>query len=37
MEQWDDFRFDFDFNAKVYSSGAIKDALAENDDEDEER
>jgi len=34
-EQWDDFRYEFDFNAKVYSSGKIEDALKENDDEEE--
>ncbi len=35
VAQWEDYRFDFDFNAKVYSSGAIKDALKENDEEEE--
>ena len=35
VEQWNDFRYDFDFNAKVYSSGKIEDALKENDDEEE--
>ena len=30
VEQWNDFRYDFDFNAKVYSSGKIEDALKEN-------
>jgi len=29
--QWDDYRFDFFFNAKVYSSGKIEKALEEND------
>ena len=33
--QWDDFRYDFDFNAKIYSNGKIEDALKENDDEEE--
>lgn len=33
--QWEDYRFDFEFNAKVYSSGKIEDALKENDDEEE--
>ena len=27
--QWEDYRFDFDFNAKVYSSGKIEQALDE--------
>lgn len=31
-EQWEAFRWDFDFNAKVYSSGMIKTALDENAD-----
>ncbi|MBA3065713.1 helicase [bacterium] len=35
VEQWNDFRYDFDFNAKVYSNGKIEDALKENDDDEE--
>lgn len=35
VPQWEDFRYDFDYNAKVYSSGKIEDALKENDDEEE--
>lgn len=31
-EQWDDYRYDFDFNAKIYTSGKIEQALSENDD-----
>ncbi len=30
MKQWEDYRFDFRFNAKVYSSGKIDLALREN-------
>lgn len=33
--QWEDYRFDFDFNAKVYSSGKIEQALDENDQDEE--
>lgn len=33
--QWEDYRFDFEFNAKVYSSGKIEDALKENSDDEE--
>lgn len=29
-KQWDDYRFDFKFNARVYSSGSIEQALKEN-------
>jgi superfamily II DNA or RNA helicase/HKD family nuclease len=35
VEQWNDYRFDFYFNAKVYSSGRIKAALDENQDDEE--
>ena len=35
VPQWDDYRFDFYFNAKVYSSGRIKAALDENRDDEE--
>ena len=35
LHQWDDYQFDFNFNAKVYSSGKIEQALEENDDEEE--
>ncbi len=33
--QWDDYRYDFEFNAKVYSSGKIEQALEENDQDEE--
>jgi superfamily II DNA or RNA helicase len=33
--QWEDYRFDFEFNAKVYSSGKIEQAIEENDQEEE--
>lgn len=35
IPQWDDYRYDFSFNAKVYSSGKIEDALNENTTEEE--
>jgi superfamily II DNA or RNA helicase len=35
IEQWDTYRWDFDFSAKVYSSGKIKAALEENNDDEE--
>lgn len=35
VQQWNDYRFDFYFNAKVYSSGRIKAALDENQDSEE--
>ncbi|MCK4829217.1 DEAD/DEAH box helicase family protein, partial [bacterium] len=35
IDQWNDYRYDFDFNAKVYSSGKIEQALEENDQEEE--
>lgn len=28
--QWDDYRYDFEFNAKIYSSGKIEQALEDN-------
>ncbi|MBU2540680.1 MAG: helicase [Candidatus Omnitrophica bacterium] len=34
--QWDDYRYDFEFNAKVYSSGKIEQALKENIQEEEQ-
>ena len=34
-KQWDDYRFDFRFNARVYSSGKIEQAVQENDDDEE--
>ncbi|MCU0290055.1 MAG: phospholipase D-like domain-containing protein, partial [Acidobacteria bacterium] len=34
-EQWEAFRWDFDFNARVYSSGMIKNALDENAEADD--
>jgi len=33
--QWDDYRYDFEFNAKIYSSGKIEQALEENDTNEE--
>lgn len=33
--QWEDYRYDFNYNAKVYSSGKIEQALEENDDDEE--
>jgi len=30
VQQWDDYRFDFGFNARTYSSGKIEKALDEN-------
>lgn len=35
ITQWDDYRYDFDFNAKIYSSGKIEQALLENDHDEE--
>jgi len=34
-EQWEDYHTDFDFNAKIYSSGKILDALVEMSDDRE--
>jgi len=34
VKQWEDYRFEFDFNAKIYSSGKIEQALAENNEEE---
>lgn len=34
-DQWEDYRYEFDYNAKVYSSGKIEESLEENDDEEE--
>jgi superfamily II DNA or RNA helicase len=34
-DQWEAYRWDFDFNARVYSSGAIERALEENDPDDQ--
>ncbi|MGE5344076.1 MAG: helicase-related protein [Candidatus Omnitrophota bacterium] len=34
-DQWEVFRSEFDFNARVYSSGAIKHALEENNSDEE--
>ncbi len=31
VEQWNDYWYEFDFRAKVYSSGKIEDALKDND------
>jgi len=33
VKQWDDYRVEFDFNAKVYSCGIIEEVLKENKDE----
>ena len=35
--QWEDYRFEFEFNAKVYSSGRIEQALFESEDDEEEK
>lgn len=35
ISQWEDYRYDFDFNAKIYSSGKIEQALEENDANEE--
>lgn len=35
MPQWDDYRSDFWFNAKIYSSGKIEQALEENDNDEQ--
>ncbi len=35
VQQWDDYRHDFDFNAKIYSSGKIAQALEENSFDEE--
>ncbi len=35
IKQWDDYRFDFRFNARVYSSGKIEKAVEENSDDEE--
>lgn len=32
VEQWEDFRYEFDYNAKVYSNGKIEEILKENDE-----
>ncbi len=34
-QQWNDYRYEFSFNAKVYSSGKIKTALEENLDDEQ--
>jgi len=34
-EQWEDYRWSFDYNAKVYGSGSIERALEENSDDEE--
>jgi len=33
--QWEDYRYDFEFNAKVYTSGKIEQAIEENDNDEE--
>ncbi len=35
VNQWEDYRYDFEFNAKVYSSGRIENALNENSDNEQ--
>ncbi len=35
MKQWDDYRIEFDYNAKIYSSGKIEEAVEENIDDEE--
>lgn len=35
IPQWEDYRFEFRFNAKVYSSGAIEQAVEENSHDEE--
>lgn len=35
VKQWDDYRYDFKFNAKVYSSGMIEQALNEGEGDSE--
>ena len=35
VEQWNDYRFIFNFNAKVYSNGKIDKALSENNNNEE--
>ncbi len=35
MRQWDDYRIEFDYNAKIYSSGKIEEAVEENVDDEE--
>ena len=33
VKQWEDYHYEFEFHAKIYSSGKIEQALKENDDE----
>lgn len=35
LKQWDEYRFEFRFNARVYSSGKIEQALHDNSDDEE--
>ena len=35
VDQWDDYRYDFEFNARVYSSGKIEQVLKESESEEE--
>jgi superfamily II DNA or RNA helicase len=35
VDQWDDYRYDFEFNARVYSSGRIEQVLKESESEEE--
>lgn len=34
VKQWEDYHYEFEFHAKIYSSGKIEQALQENDDEE---
>ncbi|MGC9214912.1 helicase-related protein [Athalassotoga sp.] len=36
-EQWEDYRYEFDFNGKVFSSGKMEDALREVNQDSEEK
>ncbi len=35
VSQWDDYRYEFQYNTKIYTSGKIEDALKENDIDEE--
>jgi len=34
VKQWEDYHYEFEFHAKIYSSGKIEQALKENDDQE---
>jgi len=34
VKQWEDYHYEFEFHAKIYSSGKIEQALKENDEEE---